>query len=60
MKKVVIFHMDGVIVNSESAWAIAAKEVFSSLGVIMDDESYNQTKSMTTEEVTKFWFLRYP
>lgn len=60
MKKAVIFDMDGVMVNSESLWALAEKEVFSSLGAIIDNESCNQTKSMTTAEVTKFWFSKYP
>lgn len=60
MKKAVIFDMDGVIVDSEGLWARAEKEVFSSLGVAMDEASCQQTKSMTTAEVTAFWYARSP
>ncbi|WP_421888957.1 HAD family hydrolase [Marinoscillum sp.] len=60
MIKAVIFDMDGILVDSESLWKIAEREVFSSLGVIMDDESCTQTMSMTTAEVTKFWFAKNP
>ncbi|MEM8568469.1 MAG: HAD-IA family hydrolase [Bacteroidota bacterium] len=60
MKKAVIFDMDGVIINSESIWQTAEKEVFSTLGVIMDEESCAQTQSMTTNEVTRFWFSKNP
>ncbi|PCJ65302.1 MAG: HAD family hydrolase [Bacteroidetes bacterium] len=60
MKKAVIFDMDGVIVNSEDLWQRAEKEVFSSLGVKMDEESCNLTMRMTTTEVTEFWFSKHP
>ncbi len=60
MQKAVIFDMDGVIIDSERLWKQAEKEVFSSLGVNVTDESSEITKSMTTSDVTKFWFGKFP
>lgn len=59
-QKAVIFDMDGVIVNSENLWKKAEKEVFTSVGVNVTDEHSELTKSMTTSEVTRFWFNKYP
>ena len=58
--KAIIFDMDGVLVDSESYWKQAEFEVFTSLGVVVSDELTNQTKAMTTLEVTRFWFERFP
>ncbi len=52
--------MDGVIVDSENLWKKAEKEVFTSLGVNVTDEHSELTKSMTTFEVAKFWFDKFP
>jgi len=59
-KKAIIFDMDGVIVDSEIYWKQAEYEVFSSLGVELTDEDSEITKSMTTSEVTEFWYGKYP
>jgi sugar-phosphatase len=59
-KKAVIFDMDGVLVNSEPFWKQAEYEVFSELGVLITDEWSFFTQSMTTKEVTEFWFQKYP
>ena len=59
-EKAVIFDMDGVIINSEDLWKKAENEVFSSLGVMVTDEYSMQTKSMTTSEVTNFWYNKFP
>ena len=56
----VIFDMDGVIIDSEDIWRKAENEVFSSVGVKLSDELCAITRSMTTTEVTKFWFERNP
>jgi mannitol-1-/sugar-/sorbitol-6-/2-deoxyglucose-6-phosphatase len=58
--KAVIFDMDGVIIDSEPLWQIAEREVFSSLGVNVDDKFCEITKTMTTTEVTKFWYNKSP
>jgi|BioPla2DNA2_1021312.scaffolds.fasta_scaffold04977_10 HAD superfamily hydrolase (TIGR01509 family) len=59
-QKAVIFDMDGVIINSEALWKQAEKEIFTSLGVKVTDEWSKLTKSMTTTEVTKFWYNKFP
>lgn len=58
--KAIIFDMDGVIIDSEKIWRQAENEIFSSLGVIISDENSEITKSMTTNEVTKFWYNKFP
>ncbi len=52
--------MDGVLIDSEGFWKQAEEEVFSSLGVEVTEEYTNLTRSMTTSEVTEFWFNKYP
>ncbi|MFD2037573.1 hexitol phosphatase HxpB [Belliella marina] len=54
--KAVIFDMDGVIINSEMFWKQAEYEVFTSLGVNVTAVESALTKSMTTSEVTNFWY----
>ncbi len=56
----IIFDMDGVIIDSEKFWQQAEEEVFSSLGVTVTEEFSAQTKSMTTGEVARFWYEKYP
>jgi len=56
----VIFDMDGVLINSESLWKQAELEVFTSLGVNVCEEDCALTASMTTSQVTKFWFDKFP
>lgn len=60
IQKAVIFDMDGVIIDSECLWKKAEREVFTSLGVNVTDEHSEITKSMTTFEVTQFWFDKFP
>ena len=59
-KKAVIFDMDGVLVESEAIWKQAEYEVFSSLGVSVTEENSSYTQSMTTKEVTAFWYQKFP
>lgn len=56
----VIFDMDGVIIDSEPFWKKAEKEVFSSVGAKVSDELSKITKSMTTCDVTRFWYEKQP
>lgn len=56
----VIFDMDGLLIDSEPFWAEAEKTVFSALGVELSEALCRQTASMTTREVTAFWYRRFP
>lgn len=58
--KTIIFDMDGVIIDSEGIWKRAEKEVFSSVGVKLSDDLCKITETMTTAEVTNFWFDKQP
>ncbi|MEH0156980.1 hexitol phosphatase HxpB [Limibacter armeniacum] len=60
MLDTVIFDMDGVLIDSEPLWKQAEQEVFSSVGVEVTAELSALTATMTTEEVTKFWYSKYP
>jgi sugar-phosphatase len=55
-----IFDMDGLLIDSEPMWKLAEKTVFGALGVPVSDELAIQTASMTTAEVTSFWFTQHP
>ncbi|MFE2861694.1 HAD family hydrolase [Sphingobacterium multivorum] len=59
-KEAATFDMDGVLVNTEKFWRQAEYEVFSELGVVVTDELSLLTQSMSTKEVTEFWFQMYP
>ncbi|CAD0225637.1 hexitol phosphatase HxpB [Chryseobacterium sp. JV274] len=58
--KAVIFDMDGVLIDSEKFWTHAELDVFSSYGVQVTEDLAVQTKYMTTQEVTEFWYERFP
>ncbi|WCE31889.1 hexitol phosphatase HxpB [Vibrio sp. SCSIO 43137] len=55
-----IFDMDGLLIDSEPLWKEAEREVFSSVGVDVKEELAEQTATMTTRDVTQFWFERNP
>ncbi|UGU16301.1 hexitol phosphatase HxpB [Sinomicrobium kalidii] len=56
----VIFDMDGVLIDSEPAWKKAEYEVFTSVGVHVAPELSEITATMTTAEVTRFWYEQNP
>lgn len=56
----VIFDMDGTLIDSEPMWKEAEKQVFSSVGVDVCDSLSARTALMTTAEVTRFWYERFP
>lgn len=60
MINAVIFDMDGVLIDSEWMWSEAERNVFSSLGVDVNDDLSAETASMSTKEVTEFWYQRNP
>ncbi|MBG56963.1 MAG: HAD family hydrolase [Porticoccus sp.] len=60
MMQAVIFDMDGTLIDSEPMWKEAEKQVFSSVGVEVSEELSANTASMTTREVTEFWYGHFP
>lgn len=60
MMQAVIFDMDGTLIDSEPMWKKAEKQVFSSVGIEVTDELSSKTASMTTREVTEFWYSISP
>lgn len=60
MKKLVIYDMDGTLIDSMGYWAQAEKEIFSSVGVTLTPEDTAKTAAMSTTEVTDFWFRKHP
>lgn len=55
-----IFDMDGLLIDSEPFWKEAEKAVFTSLGVEVTDDLAEKTATMTTREVTEFWYSFHP
>ncbi len=60
MTGAIIFDMDGILIDSEPLWKEAEKEVFGSVGVKITEKLSEVTASMTTTEVTKYWFKHSP
>lgn len=60
MIQAVIFDMDGTLIDSEPMWKEAEKKVFSSVGVNVSEELSVNTASMTTREVTEYWYNHFP
>jgi sugar-phosphatase len=55
-----IFDMDGLLVDSEPLWHEAEIEVLGALGVPIAPSGCRRTKGMFVNEVTRYWFERYP
>lgn len=55
-----IFDMDGLLVDSEPLWREAEIDVLGPLGVPIDQDQCRRTKGMFVEEVTRYWFERFP
>ncbi len=60
MIQAVIFDMDGTLIDSEPMWKEAEEQVFSAVGVDVKEELSAKTASMTTDEVTRFWYSHCP
>jgi len=52
--------MDGLLIDSEPLWHAAEVEIFGSLGVPLERAETRSTKGMFVDEVTAYWFERYP
>ena len=58
--ELIIFDMDGLLVDSEPYWKMAEKKVFGSLGLHLDDELLRQVMGFRLSEVVKHWHDHQP
>jgi sugar-phosphatase len=55
-----LFDLDGLLVDSEPLWREVELRVFGRLGVPLTTEMCLETRGMVLDEVTEYWFGRYP
>lgn len=58
--QLVIFDMDGLLIDSEPYWKIAEKEVFGKLGLNLTDILLRQVMGFRLSEVVKHWYHYQP
>ncbi|HOD87480.1 MAG: 2-deoxyglucose-6-phosphate phosphatase [Bacteroidetes bacterium ADurb.Bin028] len=56
----VIFDMDGILIDSEPLWRQASMEIFTSLGVEMNEELLNKTSALSSLDFCKVWYSHQP
>jgi len=59
MYKVVIYDMDGVIIDSEPLWRIAYIKVFGNFGITLTDDQMKQSKGLRVDDEVSFLCNRY-
>jgi len=52
--------MDGLLIDSEPLWHEAEIEILGALGVPLEPANCRQTKGMFVNEVTRYWYGRFP
>lgn len=60
MLQAAVFDMDGLLVDSEPFWQRAQVEIFSSLGVQIEQQDTLQTMGLRIDQVVEFWFAKQP
>ncbi len=55
----VIFDMDGIIIDSEPLWKIAANEVFKLYNISITNDEYETTTGLRTKEFLAHWFTHF-
>lgn len=58
--QLVIFDMDGLLIDSEPYWKIAEKEVFGKLGLSLTDDLLRQVMGFRLSEVVQHWYHYQP
>lgn len=58
--KLVIFDMDGVLIDSEPFWKKAEIQAFGEVGIQLTAKDCEQTVGMRIDEVVDFWYVRSP
>lgn len=60
MIKLVVFDMDGLLIDSEPLWHEAEMEVFQEVGISLNKENCLETTGLRVDEVVNYWHQRYP
>lgn len=60
MIKAVIFDMDGLLIDSEPLWQKTEIEIFSRLGLPINEDNVTDTMGLRTDEVVEHWYRRQP
>jgi mannitol-1-/sugar-/sorbitol-6-/2-deoxyglucose-6-phosphatase len=60
MFRAAIFDMDGTLVDSESHWKQAEREVFGTVGIVVTDEIAAITAPLTPRAVTEYYYRLKP
>jgi mannitol-1-/sugar-/sorbitol-6-/2-deoxyglucose-6-phosphatase len=60
MFRAAIFDMDGTLVDSESCWRVAEREVFGAVGIDITEQMSAVTAPMTPRQVTEHWYRHQP
>ncbi|MGR5145740.1 hexitol phosphatase HxpB [Photobacterium alginatilyticum] len=60
MLQAAVFDMDGLLVDSEPFWQRAQIEIFSSLGVQIEQKDTLQTMGLRIDQVVEFWYAKQP
>ncbi len=55
----VIFDMDGLLIDSEPLWGIAANDVFEHYGFRLSPEQHITTTGLRTREFVHWWFQKF-
>jgi mannitol-1-/sugar-/sorbitol-6-/2-deoxyglucose-6-phosphatase len=55
----VIFDMDGLLIDSEPLWNIAADEIFAAYGFSLSTAQYSITTGLRTKEFIEYWFQHF-
>ncbi len=58
--KAVIFDMDGLLIDSEPLWTRAEKEIFATVGIVLDDADCAETVGMGLDQVVLFRYRQKP
>ena len=54
--KVVIFDMDGVLIDSEPLWKIGMQRIFDSIGCNLTKKDFQKTVGLRIDEVIEYWY----
>ena len=56
----VIYDMDGVIIDSEPFWRQVEIRIFGSVGLTLSEQDCLQTKGLRLDEVVEYWYQKHP